>query len=114
MRIHISEKQEKSNGLAAWQSVVQAKTICNATNLLSQLLEPSFASSDPRLNLRQWQKNAAEYAARTGDRISETLKRSVFNSKIVVEDYCDALEEGSGSTSSALGENLSHYATKKG
>ena len=48
------------NGCQAWQALLRARTARNATNLLNQLLEPTFTSPDPRINLRQWNKNAEE------------------------------------------------------
>ena len=37
---------------------LRARTARNATNLVNQLLEPTFTSPDPRINLRQWNENA--------------------------------------------------------
>ena len=49
---------EDGNGHQAWQALL--RTAQNATNLLNQLLEPTFTSPDPRINLRQWNTNAVE------------------------------------------------------
>ena len=108
---------EENNGYAAWQSLLRAKTVRNASRLLNQLLEPTFSSADPRINIRQWNKNAMEYTARTGDVVSDALKKSVYLNKIApaemrqhlllnqsrldtpralqqeIEDYCDVMEE---------------------
>ena len=51
---------EDGNGYQAWQALLRARTARNATNLLNQLLEPTFTSPDPRINLRQWIKHAEE------------------------------------------------------
>ena len=61
---------EDGNGYQAWQALLRARTARNATNLLNQLREPTFTSPDPRINIRQWNKNAEEYATRTGERVS--------------------------------------------
>ena len=45
---------EDGNGYQAWQALLRARTARNATNLLNQLLEPTFTSPDPRINLRKW------------------------------------------------------------
>ena len=58
---------EDGNGYQAWQALLRARTARNATNLLNQLLEPTFTSPDPRINFRQWNKNVEEYATRTGE-----------------------------------------------
>ena len=47
---------EDGNGYQAWQALLRARTAPNATNLLNQLLEPTFTSPDPRINIRQWNK----------------------------------------------------------
>ena len=69
---------EDGNGCQAWQALLRARTARNATNLLNQLLETTFTSPDPRINLRQWNKNAEEYATRTGERVSEGIRRAVM------------------------------------
>ena len=38
---------EDGNGYPAWQLLLRAPTARNATNLLNQLLEPTFTSPDP-------------------------------------------------------------------
>ena len=105
------------NGYQAWQALLRARAARNATNLLNQLLEPTFTSPDPRINIRQWNKNAEEYATRTGERTSDGIRRAVYMNKIApqdmrqhlmlnqsrlstaeevaqeIGDYCDATEE---------------------
>ena len=73
---------EDGNGYQAWQALLRARTARNATNLLNQLLEPTFTSPDPRINIRQWNKNAEEYATRTGERVSDGIRRAVYMNKI--------------------------------
>ena len=58
----------------------------NATHLLIQLLEPTFTSPDPRINIRQWNKNAEEYATRTSEHVSDGIRRAVYMSKIAPQD----------------------------
>ena len=38
---------EDGNGYQPWQAFLRARTARNATNLLNQLLEPTFTSADP-------------------------------------------------------------------
>ena len=38
---------EDGNGYQPWQALLRARTARNATNLLNQLLEPTFTSADP-------------------------------------------------------------------
>ena len=65
---------------------LQSTNSSNATNLLNQLREPTFTSPDPRINIRQWNKNAEEYAARTGERVSDGIRRAVYMKKIAPQD----------------------------
>ena len=108
---------EDNNGLQAWQLIIRAKTPRSTTTILNQLLEPQFASQDARVNLRKWNKEVKEYEGKTGEKLSDAIKRSVYMSKIApndvrqhlilnqskmltamemgneIEDYCDAMEE---------------------
>ena len=77
---------EDGNGYQAWQALLRARTARNATNLLNMLLEPTFTSPDPRINLLQWSKNAEEYATRTGERVSDGIRRAVCMNKIAPQD----------------------------
>ena len=77
---------EDGNGYQAWQALLRARTARNATNLKNQLLEPTSTSPDPRINLRQWNKNAVEYATRTGERVSDGIRRAVYMNKIAPQD----------------------------
>ena len=47
---------EDGNGCQAWQALLRARTARNAPNFLNQLLEPTFTSPDPSINIRQWNK----------------------------------------------------------
>ena len=77
---------EDGNGYQAWQALLRARTARNATNHLNRLLEPTFTSPDPRINIRQWNKNAEEYATRTGERVSDGIRRAVYMNKIAPQD----------------------------
>ena len=77
---------EDGNGYQAWQALLRARTARNATNLLNQLLEPTFTSPDPRINLRQRNKNCEEYVTRTGERASDGIRRAVYMNKIAPQD----------------------------
>ena len=70
----------------AWQTLLRARTARNATIFLNHFLEPTFTSADPRINLRQWNKNAGEYAPRTGERVGEGFRRAVYMNKITPQD----------------------------
>ena len=83
---------EDGNGNQAWQGLLRARTAWNATNLLNQLLEPTFTSPDPRINLRQWKKNAEEYATRTGERASDGIRKAVYMNKICTTRHATAFD----------------------
>ena len=78
---------EDGNGYQAWQALLRARTARNATNLLNQSFEPTFTSPDPRINLRQWNKNTEEYATRNDERASEGIRGcSLHEQKIAPQD----------------------------
>ena len=77
---------EDGNGYQTWQALLRARTARNATNLLNQSLEPTFTLPDPRINIRQWNKNAEEYATRTGELVSDGIRRAVYMTKIAPQD----------------------------
>ena len=107
---------EDGNGYQAWQALLRARRARNATNILKQLTG-TFPSPDPRINLPQWNKNAEEYATRTGERVSDGIRRAVYLNRsapqemrqhlmlnqsrlstaeevaLDIEDYWDATEE---------------------
>ena len=62
---------EDDNGLHAWQLLVKSKTPRSTTMLLNQLLEPRFTSTDPKMNLRKWNKEVKDYENKTGEKISD-------------------------------------------
>ena len=43
-------------------------------------------SPDPRIDLRRWNKNAEEYATRTGELVSEGIRRAVYMNNIARQD----------------------------
>ena len=53
---------EDGHGDQAWHSLWRARTARNATNLSNQLLERTFTSPDPLINLRQRNKNARSFS----------------------------------------------------
>ena len=77
---------EDGNGNQAWRALFKAPTAPNTTSLLKQLLEPTFTSPDPRINIRQWNEHAEEYATRTGERASDGIRRAVYMNKIGPQD----------------------------
>ena len=72
---------EDGNGYQAWRALLRARTVRYATKLLNQSLEPTFTSPDPRINLRQWNKNAEECATRTSEHVIDGIRRAVYMHK---------------------------------
>ena len=73
---------EDGNGNQAWPDLLRARTARDATNILNQLLEPTFTPPGPRINIRQWNKNVEEYATRTSERASDGIRRAVYMNNI--------------------------------
>ena len=100
---------EVGNGYQAWQALLRARTARNATNLLNQLLEPTFTSPDPRINVRQWNKNAEGYATRTGERVSDGIRRAVYMNKIAPQDQHLMLNQSRLSTAEEVAQEIEDY-----
>ena len=83
---------EDGNGYQTWQAILRARTARNATNILNQLLEPTFTSPDPRKDLRQWNTNAEEYATRTSERVSYGIRRAVYMNKNCTTRHATAFD----------------------
>ena len=102
---------EDGNGYQAWQGILRTRTTRNARKLLNQFLEPTFTSPDPRINLRQWNKNAEEYATRTGERVSDGIRRAVYMNKIAPQDVRQhlMLNQSRLSTSEEVAQEIEDY-----
>ena len=102
---------EDGNGDQAWQALLRARTARNATNLLNQFLEPTFTSPDPRINFRQWNKNAEEYARRTGERVSDGIRRA-YMSNIAPQDMQQhlMLNQSRLSTAEEVAQGIEDYS----
>ena len=102
---------EDGNGYQAWQALLRVRTARNATNLLNQSLKPTFTSPDPRINLRQWNKNAEEYATRTGERVSDGIWRAVYMNKIAPQDMRQhlMLNQSTLSTAEEVAQQIEDY-----
>ena len=77
---------EDGNGSQAWQAPLRARTARNATNFLKEFEEPTFASPDGHINLRQWSKNAENHATATCERVTEGIREAVYMNKIAPQD----------------------------
>ena len=102
---------EDGNGYQAWQALLRAPTIQNATNLLNRLSEPTCRSPDPRINLRKWNKNAEECATRTGERVSDCIRRAVHMNKIAPQDMRQhlMLNQSRLSTAEEVAQEIEDY-----
>ena len=102
---------EDGNGYQAWRALLRARTARNATNLLNQSLEPTFMSPYPRVDLRQWNKNAEEYATRTGERVSDGIRRAVYMNKIAPQDMRQhlMLNQSRLSTAKEVAQEIEDY-----
>ena len=65
----------------AWRDLCRAKIVRSSTALIKKLMEPEFKSTDPRVNLKSWQKAAQDYFDKTGERIPESIRRIVYVNK---------------------------------
>ena len=73
---------EDGSDYQVWQTLLRTRTARNTTNLVNMLLESTFTSPDPQINLWQWNKNAEEYATRTSERVSDEIRGAAYMNKI--------------------------------
>ena len=102
---------EDGNGYQAWQALLRARTARNATKFFNQLLEPTFTSPDPKINIRQKNKNAEEYATRTGERVSDGTRRAVYMNKFAPQDMRQhlMLNQSRLSTAEEVSQEIEDY-----
>ena len=108
---------EDGNGYAAWRDLCKSKMVRSSTALMRKLMEPEFTNVDPRVNLKQWKKDAQAYFEKTGERVPDSIKPTVYVNKAAphelrqhlmmnqtrlhlsddvadeIEEYCDAMED---------------------
>jgi len=83
---------EEGNGFMAWRDLCRAKMVRSSTALIKKLMEPEFKSTDPRVNLKSWQKAAQDYFDKTGERIPESIRRIVYVNKVAPPRDAAALD----------------------
>ena len=90
---------------------LRARTARNATNLVNQLLESTFTSPDPRINLRQWNENAEEHETRTGERVSDGIRRAVYMNELAPQDMRQhwMLNQSRSSTAEEVAQEIEDY-----
>ena len=76
---------EDNNGFDAWKQLCRGRILRSSVALLNQLLDPKMSSTDPRVNIRQWQREVREYQSRTGDVINDVTKKSIYMNKLAPE-----------------------------
>ena len=57
---------EVNNGFEAWAQLCKARTLRSSVARLHAVLDPMCASTDPRVNIRAWQRELLDYECRTG------------------------------------------------
>ena len=91
--------------------------IRSSTAFIKKVMDPDFKSSDPRVNLKSWQKEAQNYFDKTGVTVPESIRRTVYLNKVAppemrqhlimnqsrlitsadledeINEYCDAMED---------------------
>ena len=72
----------EDNGYEMWRYLCRAKLVKSANARLQSLLNPTLPSLDPRVNLRWWRKEAIEYVFRTGEPVTDTMRRNDYIEKI--------------------------------
>ena len=70
-----------------------------------------FTSPNPRNNIRQWNKNAEEYETRTGERVSDGIRREVYMNLIAPKDMQQhlMLHQSRLSTAEEVAQEIENY-----
>lgn len=76
---------EENNGFEAWKQLCKGRMLRSSVALLDQLLDPKCSSTDPRVNIRNWQGEVRDYQSRTGDTINDVTKKSIYMNKLAPE-----------------------------
>ena len=76
---------EENNGFETWEQLCRGRMLRSSVALLNQLPEPTCTSTDPRVNIRSWQKEVRDYQSRTGDTINDLTKKSIYMNKLAPE-----------------------------
>ena len=58
----------------------------SSTASFAALMDPVFSSNAPRLNLQQWDKDALRYEEHFGEKVPETMRRSIYQNRIAPKD----------------------------
>ena len=78
---------EDGNGDQVWQALLRARTVRYATNLLNQLMQQTNSHvTRPTNQPSTVEQNAEEYATRTGERVSDCIRRAVYINEIAPQD----------------------------
>jgi hypothetical protein len=73
---------EKGNGYEAWRRLCKSKFTRSVAGALTALMHPTFAVTDPRMRLQQWDREATTYEQRFNEKLPDALRRSVYQTKI--------------------------------
>ena len=73
---------ESQNGFDAWRRLCRKYQVRSQVALLNRLLHPRFQSSDPRVNLAEWQKELLDYERMSGDMVTDGTKKSIYMTQI--------------------------------
>jgi hypothetical protein len=126
------------NGFDAWKKLCRKFQVRSQIALLNRLLHPKFSSSDPRVNLAEWQREVQDYEKISGDRVTDSTRRSIYMTQIApealrhhlhmnqsrlltsddiaeeIESYIDAQEEDEQAMSGTVGALSSHQEKNGG
>ena len=80
------QSSEDGNGFEAWILLCDSKLPKSSTAPFAALMDHVFSSNDPRLNLQQWDKDALRYEEHFGEKVPETMRRSIYQNRIAPKD----------------------------
>ena len=82
---------EDDNGLEAWRILCKAKLPRSSSAAMKALMNPVFEMADPRLRLQYWDREAQRYEKRFGEKVPESLRKSIYQDSIAPESLLEHL-----------------------
>ena len=73
---------EGGNGFESWGILCYRMLPKSATAGYTALMNPTFATRDPRLNLQKWDQDALRYEEAFGEKVTDTMRRSIYQNVI--------------------------------
>jgi len=73
---------EDGNGFEMWRMLCKGKLARSSIAAMNSIMNPIFTSEDPRIRMQVWDKDVERFEARFGEKVNESLRKSIYQEKI--------------------------------